>query len=1295
MEVGVIMSMPNEKIFTYAHELQAAHNEIAVWEVFNRLCDFLITNRNDIYSKDNDLLQSALPLLVDIENKVHYGSYKHFVKALQFILTDRKSLYITEIEQYIHLFIKKHGSFSCEKAFVNIIEIISCFSKDNAVYDSYIKRLSTVLSKHIPQSAFCAYVNYLTKSYQNKTVEIKVLRQILEIDPDWYIVHVHLGGIYYDQQKWHEAIESYEAGINAGDMWKNSAVYFYLAWAYDKTKQYAKSIENYRKCLDISPNYTYANNNLGLEYKKIKEYEQALVYFDKSIELNTDGSYPFRNKLETLIKSKRNDEAVAFATENPTHFATKYYRELLTKASGGQTDMSTLYAGLEKTTANENAGTISINDGHSGLQLYAHQQDAIRDMSRRILKKDKYAGLLVLPTGGGKTLTATYWLMGNIVDSGQKVIWLAHRHELLNQARSGFENVSYSDIARRKKEYNYRIISGQHDKPVHIKASDDVIIASKTSLHRGFSYLLDKWLSSNNNDVFLVIDEAHHATAKEYRELIEKIRQAVPTVKVLGLTATPFRTADNEQGLLKKIFYDDIVYKIDLRELINRGILAEPIFEEVETQVDMEALFKSADAAAVLERIANDSFFDIDTIGEALATEIAENKERNNAIVSKYTENKNKYGKTLVFALNVGMAIALNTVFREHGVMSEYVVSSIKDKITGVTLSDKRNSEVIRRFRGDTLLKKGETTESGIKLEKDEEPLDVLINVNILTEGTDLPKVQTVFLTRPTKSTILMTQMIGRALRGVKAGGTKKAYIVSFVDDWHNRIAWVNPEQLFIDENIDFNDLNRETRDAAMRLVAISKIEEFAKIADGTLEESVSRLNFIERIPVGLYKFSYLVPTEDDEDEAINCDVLVYDCMHEAFKALFEWLPTADLRNVKSATQHINDILFAETDRLIGYRKKDIEDIISYYKQTEGIPEFIAFTERNDYDISRLARHIVDKDLGEKGRQEYIAEEWPTGESRWKAFFGVSNELAFLNVIDSEIKKITRPDLYKKPEGKPITQHEQRQIQDLPLYEIRQQFPELGEKIRIAVFDKFTDADGYYYSAQGGYRSKNKLDFQIDHIIPMANGGTTVIENLQLLTRSENLRKGTTGVVIKDESAEAITTSVKSKTYVVFDIETTGFSAEKDKITEIGAAKIVNGKIVETFGELINPQINIPRHITEITGISNEMVKGKEPITGVLPKFLAFCKGSTLVAHNAKFDVSFVKQNAFNQGFEFNYEIVDTLSLARELLPQLENHKLQTVANELQVDLLNAHRATDDATATAKIFLKFVEMQSN
>jgi hypothetical protein len=120
-------------------------------------------------------------------------------------------------------------------------------------------------------------------------------------------------------------------------------------------------------------------------------------------------------------------------------------------------------------------------------------------------------------------------------------------------------------------------------------------------------------------------------------------------------------------------------------------------------------------------------------------------------------------------------------------------------------------------------------------------------------------------------------------------------------------------------------------------------------------------------------------------------------------------------------------------------------------------------------------------------------------------FFGVDKFGAFEKLVDNALYQLERP---KSPTTvKPITEKEQRQIQDLPLYEIRQRFPELGEKIRSAVFDKFTDTDGYYFSAQSRYKSRNKLDFQIDHIVPMADGGKTVLDNLQLLTRVENMIK--------------------------------------------------------------------------------------------------------------------------------------------------------------------------------------------
>ena len=163
-------------------------------------------------------------------------------------------------------------------------------------------------------------------------------------------------------------------------------------------------------------------------------------------------------------------------------------------------------------------------------------------------------------------------------------------------------------------------------------------------------------------------------------------------------------------------------------------------------------------------------------------------------------------------------------------------------------------------------------------------------------------------------------------------------------------------------------------------------------------------------------------------------------------------------------------------------------------------------------------------------------------------------------------------------------------------------------------------------------------------------------------------------------------------TCVVFDIETTGFSPLKNKIIEIGAVKVENGKIVDRFSTFVNPEVPIPFEIEKLTSISDNMVLGAPKIEEVLPKFLEFCSDAVMVAHNASFDMSFIRHNAMLQGKSFEPTVLDTVSMARFLLPNLNRFKLDTVAKELRISLENHHRAVDDAGATAEIFVKFVEM---
>ncbi|MCF6464698.1 PolC-type DNA polymerase III [Clostridium sp. Cult2] len=162
--------------------------------------------------------------------------------------------------------------------------------------------------------------------------------------------------------------------------------------------------------------------------------------------------------------------------------------------------------------------------------------------------------------------------------------------------------------------------------------------------------------------------------------------------------------------------------------------------------------------------------------------------------------------------------------------------------------------------------------------------------------------------------------------------------------------------------------------------------------------------------------------------------------------------------------------------------------------------------------------------------------------------------------------------------------------------------------------------------------------------------------------------------------------------FVVFDIETTGLSPKNDMITEIGAVKIEKGKVIDEFSQLINPEKPIPSKIVKITGITDDMVRDKPTIQEILPKFEEFINDSVLVAHNASFDTSFIKEQLSRVGRTLNNPVFDTLELSRALFPELKSHRLNLVARHLNVSLINHHRAVDDAKATSEIFLKSMEI---
>lgn len=163
-------------------------------------------------------------------------------------------------------------------------------------------------------------------------------------------------------------------------------------------------------------------------------------------------------------------------------------------------------------------------------------------------------------------------------------------------------------------------------------------------------------------------------------------------------------------------------------------------------------------------------------------------------------------------------------------------------------------------------------------------------------------------------------------------------------------------------------------------------------------------------------------------------------------------------------------------------------------------------------------------------------------------------------------------------------------------------------------------------------------------------------------------------------------------TYCVLDLETTGFSATTEKITEVGIMKMQNGEVVDSFSCFVNPEKHIPQRVSEVTNITDEMVADSETIDKVFPKILDFIKDSVIVAHNAGFDVGFLKQNAKNLGFEFDYTYLDTLSLAKDLFPDYKKYKLGKIAENLGIKVEVAHRALDDVDTTVKVFKVMLDM---
>ncbi|QXW65568.1 PHP domain-containing protein [Streptobacillus moniliformis] len=223
-----------------------------------------------------------------------------------------------------------------------------------------------------------------------------------------------------------------------------------------------------------------------------------------------------------------------------------------------------------------------------------------------------------------------------------------------------------------------------------------------------------------------------------------------------------------------------------------------------------------------------------------------------------------------------------------------------------------------------------------------------------------------------------------------------------------------------------------------------------------------------------------------------------------------------------------------------------------------------------------------------------------------------------------------------------------------------------------------------------GHKAVAVTDYGVVHAFPFVATGIKEDEEFKVIYGME--------AYMVDDSAPLIVKAkdvfIEDEEFVVFDIETTGFSPINDKIIEIGAVKLKNGKVLDRFSEFVNPQTIIPKKIVELTGINDNMVKDSDIIDKVMPRFLEFVKGTTLVAHNAKFDVGFISKKCEDLNLETDFSYIDTLEWSKILVDDVKRFNLDTLTKRFNIKLENHHRAVDDANATAELFKKLLSLVS-
>ena len=786
-----------------------------------------------------------------------------------------------------------------------------------------------------------------------------------------------------------------------------------------------------------------------------------------------------------------------------------------------------------------NSKTYDLSKSNSETQnfskklLLPHQSEANEKLSKvfsPIVPVSHKAGLLVLPTGAGKTFTSVYWILKNIIPKNIKVLWLAQSSLLLDQAADTF-NENIQEIPYGRETVSIRVVSSSegHDYPKNISVTDDIlIITTQTavlqfnpdSIEENGNFIetaFEKFIkSADQSGLFIVLDEAHHAPAYGCRTLLKGIIDLVPNSYLLGLTATPIYNDKTRSGFLPEIFNQWIIYNADITNLIAQKILAKPEYEEMETRTDVQITAKELENLVIQHR-------DVD---ERIITVLSENSERNDYIVQTYVANKEKYGKTIIFADRWFQCVYLQRKLEDQGVRVNSVFTKIlndPEKRSGHK-SNAENRKVIEDFK------------SG--------QYDVLINVRMLTEGADIPDTQTIFVTRQTTSQILFTQMIGRGLRGKKAGGGEKkdhANIVLFIDEWKNLINWVTR----IPDGGTIEEPPKVRGSYPIEYIAIDLIKRLSdQISSGKVFNTEP---FLRYLPVGWYMVDYSeavqIPGVSEGLERFSEFVMVYDDDREHFLLFIDSIqgnPPSLWSHENMRDEIRNDILqhaekFFDNLDAKERTKEDIIKIGRHVTQNRVAPEYHDFNERFDYDLDKLVDKFIANPVNRLEEYQLLKTEFEKSGSLWKIFF--RNMERFKTAYDAAMNwRIIREceDGTPKPSGT-----------DPPVPLVRDTIQTPEERAQVL------RRDGRCLCC--GIVKKKSNSYELDHIHPFTFGGQTTVENLQTLCQYCNRKKGTNRINFRD-----LHTSSLSQPKTLETLIQKGIGRDKNENAEYTLRRLIN-----------------------------------------------------------------------------------------------------------------------------------------